>query len=256
MATVTALGHAFTTVADNKTVTATPALNDLIVIVAATSGLAGGTINITDNNSGGAGTYTQVDADRTGFSTTGVLTVWVRNSLIGSASSTIFTATQTGSSGGGLSVLGISGMSIVGLGAIRGSGGQSTGTAATTPAPVLLGRVGTVFSGTQAALTGNVVIGAVGNATNPAALTPRSSPAYSEASDLGYGSPTTGLELMFINSGETASTITWGGTSASTFASLAIEVDASVPQYDWVQPGNADKDSSSIRGAVSRAGVW
>lgn len=217
MATVTHAGTTWTTAAGNKTVTATPALNDLIVVVAATSGLAGGTTAVSDNNSGGAGTYVQVDVDQTGFSTTGVLTVWVRTALVASASSTVFTASQASSSGGGLTVFSVAGMTRTGASAVRGSGGQSSGTSGTTPAPVL----------TQAALTGNPVIGAVANGTSPAGLTPRSSPAYTEASDLGYATPTTGLESMFINSGETASTITWGGTSASTFASIAVELDTS-----------------------------
>ena len=90
---------------------------------------------VTDNNS--AGTYTQVDTDRTGFSTTGVLTVWVRTALITAASSTIFTAAQVGSTGGGLHVYRLSGMTLLGASAVRSSGGQSTGTSGTTPAPVL-----------------------------------------------------------------------------------------------------------------------
>ena len=138
MATQTLAGNTWITTGGNTTVVATPALLDLIIVFAGTSGLAGGTINVTDNNSGGAGTYQQIHTDFTGFSTTGVLTAWVRTALIRSASSTTFTATQTGSSGGGLIVYRIAGMSIVGLGAIRGAGGQSAGTLGTTPAPVLL----------------------------------------------------------------------------------------------------------------------
>ena len=243
MAAVTNAGSVFNTTAGSKTVTATPSVGDLIIVIAATSGLAGGTISVSDDQTP-AGAYTQIGVDRTGFSTTGILTGWVRTALITAASSTIFTANQTGSSGGGLVVYRISGISIVGLGAIRGCGGQNSGTLGTTPAPVLLGRLGTTFAGTQAALTGNVIVTAVCNGTSPAAMTPRASPAYTEAPtpDLGYASPTTGISVCFINSGETASTLTWGGTSATAFASIAIEVDTSVPQYDYVIHGRTAKD--------------
>jgi hypothetical protein len=254
MAAFTSAGSAWTTTAGSKTVTATPTLADLIVVIAGTSGLAGGTIDVTDNNTDGRGTYTQIHTDFTGFSTTGVLTMWVRHALIGSATSTIFTANQTGSSGGGLQVCRISGMSICGLGAVRGAGGQSAGGAGATPAPVLLRRVGTVFSGTQAALTANLCLGAVANGSNPAGMTQPAS--WSESIDLGYTVPTTGLETAFRNSGETGSTITWGSTSATAFASMVIELDISVPQYDYVIPGKADKERLLYRqSAVGRSSV-
>ena len=254
MAATTFAGSAWTTAVGDKAVTATPAVGDLIVVIAGTSGLAGGTINVSDNQAVAA-TYTQAGADFSGFSTTGILTAWVRNRLITAASSTIFTATQTGSSGGGLVVLRISGMSIVGLGAIRGLGGQSTGTAGTTPAPVLLGRVGSVFSGTLAALTTNVVITAVANGATAASLTVPAG--FTEDFDNGYSTPGTGLGVGHDDAGVTASTITWGAVSATQFASIALEVDASVPQYDWVSTGKADKDAQRIlQGAVGRGSVW
>jgi hypothetical protein len=258
MAAVALLGTTvWNTTAGNKTITATPTLGDLIFIFAPCT-LAGGTISVTDNNTDGRGTYTQVHSDFTGFSTNGVLTGWIRNALIGSATSTIFTATQTSSTGGGLVIFRVTGMSIVGLGAVRGAGGQSAGTLGTTPAPVLLGRVGAVFSGTQAALTGNAVVGSVCNGTSPAGLTPPASFTESPTPDLGYTVPTTGFESVRRDSGETGSTITWGSTSATAFASLVVELDASVPQYDYVTFGRADKDRLIVplSPSITRAGSW
>ena len=214
MAAITSAGTTWNTTGGNTTVTATPAINDLIIVIAASSGLAGGTTAVTDDNS--SGTYTQVDVDRTGFSTTGVLTVWVRNSLITAASSTIFTAAQGSSSGGGLTVLRVSGMTRAGAVAIRGTGGESTGTSATTPAPVLA----------STPLPGNPVIAAVCCGTNSTTnFTPRTG--YTEHNDSGYNTPATGLETMSRASGETSATITWGSTAPSTFASVAIELDTS-----------------------------
>lgn len=212
MATVTSAGSIWNTTAGSKTVTATPAVGDLIVVVASSSGLAGGTTAVTDDNS--SGTYTQVDSDRTGFSTTGVLTVWVRNQLIAAASSTIFSIAQAGSTGGGGVVLRVAGIRFVGASAVRSNGGQSTGGAGTTPAPNL----------STTPLIDNVIITAVSNGSNGAGITPRSSPAYSETEPGGYNTPATGLSVCWLNSGETASNITYGGTSATAFASMAIEL--------------------------------
>lgn len=264
MAAFTSAGSTFNTTGGSTTVVATPVLDDLIIVIAASSGLAGGTTSVTDNNSDGFGTYTQIDVDRTGFSTTGVLTMWVRHRLIRSASSTTFTAAQVGSTGGGLQVCRVSGMSIVGLGAIRGAGGQSSGTAATAPAPILLRRTGSTFAGTQAALTGNLCIGAVANGTNPAGMTAPGS--WSESVDLGYATPTTGLETAFRNSGETGSTITWGSNSGSIFASMVIELDASVPLLGYVNPAGQAGHQGQVpsmgaknviqQGAVGRKATW
>lgn len=253
MASITNAGSLFNTTAGDKTVTATPAVGDLVVIVAATSGLAGGTTACSDNQADGKGTYSQISSDFTGFSTTGVLTAWVRNALISAASSTIFTASQGGSSGGGLLVYRISGMSIVGLGAVRGAGGQSSGGAGGTPAPVLLRRVGTTFSGTQAALTGNAMIAAVCNGTN--STTTVTQPAsWTESFDNGYTSPATGMEVCFRNSGETNSTITFGSTTASIFASIAIELDTTVPIIDSIGQIELQRDTPYT--TVVRASVW
>jgi hypothetical protein len=215
MATVTHAATAtWSTTGGTTTNTHTPAVGDLLVVVAATSGLAGGTTAVTDNNADGNGTYTQVDVDRTGFSTTGVLTFWVRNALIGSATSTVVTAAQVGSSGGGLDVFRVSGMSLTGSAAVRQSSGQSSGASAATPAPVM----------GAACLTQNPVIGAVCCGTNATTnFTPRTG--YTEASDVGYNTPATGLETMFRNSGETGTTLTWGSAAPSIFADIVVELD-------------------------------
>lgn len=221
MATITHAATAtWSTTGGSTTNTHTPAVGDLLVVVAASSGLSGGTTAVTDNNADGLGVYTQVDVDRTGFSTTGVLTVWIRNAPIGSATSTVVTAAQVGSSGGGLDVFRVSGMTRTGSGAARQTAGQSTGTSGTTPAPVM----------GSAVLTANPVIIAIATSTNGTANSaPRTSPAYTEATDLGYNTPATGLETQFVNSGETGTTLTVGATAPSAFASVAVELDTTAP---------------------------
>jgi len=207
---VNVLGSAYTTATGTKTVTATPSLNDLIFIVTAYSG-GSGTTAPTDNNSDGKGTYDLVNSVGT------LLFFWVRHALIGSGTSTVFTWAPGTTTGGGLVVLNVSGMSRYSTSAIRQSNVETLQLSGTTPT-VALG---------EAVLTGNPVIGAVLNGTNPATMTPRSSPSYSEAADLGYNTPSTGLEVMYINSGETASSIAWGGTSPSAYRAAVAELDAS-----------------------------
>ena len=214
-------GTTWNTTADSKTVTATPAVGDLIVVVAGSSGLAGGTTAVSDNNSGGAGSYTQVDSDRTGFSTTGVLTVWVRTALVTSGTSTIFTAAQVGSSGGGLHVYRLSGMTLLGASAVRSSGGESTGTSGGTPAPVL----------SQAPHARNPILIACCCGVNAAVMNPRGAaagqPVYAEGADAGYNTPATGMGSAVLNSGEFATTLTFGGaTGAATFASVGVEFES------------------------------
>lgn len=212
MATVTHAGTTSTTTAGDKTVAATPAIGDLIVVVCNATGV--NTTAVADNNADGLGTYTKVDVDRTGFSTAGTLNVWIRNSLVGSATSTTYTATQTTSTGGGLSVFSVAGMTRTGALAVRSSGGQSTGTAVTTPAPVL----------SLTPDTANPIIAAVANGTS-SSTTVTERTGYTEATDLGFINPPTGFETCFLNSGETSATLTFGSTTATTFASIAVELD-------------------------------
>jgi len=217
MAAWTFAGTIWNTTAGDKTVTATPAVGDLIVIVAGTSGLAGGTTACSDNNS--AGTYTQVDVDRTFGANTGVLTVWVRDALIAAASSTIFTASQASSSGGGLHVYRLSGMALTGASAVRSAGGQSAGGAGATPAPVL----------SQAPHARNPILIAVAADQNAASMNPRTG--YAEGADAGYNTPTTGMGSAVLNSGEITATLTFGGTTAAAFGSVGIEMETQERSY-------------------------
>jgi len=222
VATVIDAGETWNTTAGDKTVTvAGMTAGDYVFVFAGTTGLAGGTTAVTDDNS--SGTYTQVDIDRTTGLNTGTLTAWVRNSFVPSTASTVVTAAQTGSTGGGLHVMRVTGLTRTGTSSALQTAGQSTGTAATTPAPV--------FGATPQ--SGNPVVGAVMNGSNPAALTPRSSPAYTESADAGYNTPSAGLECMFINSGETSATITWGSTSATAFADIVVELDTTATGIPW-----------------------
>lgn len=213
MVATTLLGTTtFNTTSGTKTVVATPAVNDLIVIVAGHSG----NTSVSPPTDDQGGTYTLI-ASAVKNTGADILGVFVRDALIPSASSTTFSHAPGSSSGGGLAVIKITGMTRFGLSAIRQSAVQNNQAGGTVATPV--------FS--TAVLTTNAVIGALLNATTPASVSPRSSPSYSELLDVGYSTPTTGLQVMRINSGETGTSIAWNGTSPSAFASLVVELDTS-----------------------------
>jgi hypothetical protein len=216
MAAVTLLGAGtFNTTSGTHTVVATPAYGDLIVIFSANTGNTSAALP-TDNNASSPGTYTEITACACVKATSvDQMRVFVRNNLIFNAASTTFSHAVGTSTGGGLSVFKVTGLARTGLSAAKQGAKQDNQAAAGTPTPVL---------GT-AALTGNALIGAVFNATNPATMTPRTS--WTERNDIGYATPTTGLETMSRDSGETATSIAWGGTSASAFCAAVLELNCS-----------------------------
>ena len=225
MATVTLLGTAtWSTAAGDKTVTATPTLNDLIVVVSAGSGLDSVPV-VTDNQSG---TYTTVEQGSGTFANTNGICIAIRNALVASAVSTIYTSGQTGSSGGGLAVYRVSGMTRTGASANRGSGGTDAGTGITPTATL-----------DQAALTGNALVGGLMNNTSPAGLTPPAG--FTEDADLGYATPTSGFEVVNRDSGETGSVITWGSNSATNWWTAMVELDTSAAADEFAQFHHSDR---------------
>lgn len=225
MATGTDAGGTWNTTAGNKTVVATPAVGDLVVVVAGMSGWAAAdNINVADNNSDGLGTYTKYGTASAPLSQQGgtacALFFFVRNKLIGSATSTTFTATITGDTGGGLTVLRFSGMTRTGPNAVRQIIGQST---QTENPPSIAFNVAT--------LTANPIILAVMGEDNPPALTPPTG--FTEADDTGWATPTTGIEVCWDDSGNTASSYAWSAGALTDHNEIAIELDTSAIPPEW-----------------------
>lgn len=217
MATWTKAGETWNTTAGNKTVVATPAANDLIVVVAGASGMAGADdiSSVTDDNSDGLGTYTRLDTS-TGGGTQGMLTVYVRDALVGSATSTTFTATISGDTGGGLTVMRLAGMAASNVGA--SSYVQVKAQSNQTSNPPSL----TFDAATD---TANAILLAVFCEDNPAALTPPSG--FTEHTDTGYATPTSGIEVCAVNSGQTDSTYTWSGGAVTDHNDMGVEFSVS-----------------------------
>lgn len=239
MATGTDAGGTWNTTAGNKTVVATPAVGDLIVVVHGISGWASGDNSvITDNNSDGNGTYTRWGTATAPLSTGGgtacALWVSIRNSLIGSASSTTFTATNTGDTGGGLTVLRFSGMTRTGSSAVKQTPvGESTQTE--NPPTITFGSTTN---------TNNPVILACMGEDNPLGITPPAG--FSEADDTGWATPTTGIEVCWDDSGNAATLFSWSGGATTDHNEIGVELDTSSP------PSTLLKDIIGV-GVVPRA---
>lgn len=248
MASVSLLGVTFNTTngasGTPKTVTATPAVGDLILIIAAhstnTTSAAptdsqGGTY--TNCETGGAGSgFTKNAADARGA-------IWVRDTAIPSATSTTFSHDPGTTSGGGIAVVKVTGMSRYGISAILQYADQATQLTGATPAPV--------FGATPQ--IGNPIVGMCFNGTN-SSTTVTHRTGYTELVDQGYATPNNGLEVMALNSGETSATITWGSTVASPFGDAVVELDASAAGSVGADSAAATDTAAGVAAAIS-AGV-
>jgi hypothetical protein len=207
----------FTTASGAKTTTlGALAAGEMVFVIVANTGNAA-LPTVTDNNPDGLGAYTAIAGPILKAASVDRMYIFARNALVGSTLSTIITMTPSGATtGGGLSASRWSGFTQVGSAAIvSGQIGKQDNQAAATPAPAL----------PSAATTTNPTLGAVFNATNPATMTPTVN--WTERTDVGYNTPTSGLEAMSRDSGFTGTTVTWGSASGSAFCSVIIELDAS-----------------------------
>lgn len=201
----------FDTNAGNKSASITPAVGGLLVVAFAEAGQAV-TGSISDDR---GGTYTTIiSALRT--ASAAYLAVAIRNQLCASAVAHNVTMTAGGTNtGGGLAVFEFSGMQRVGVAAARQSAKHENIAALGTPAPAL----------GVAALTVNALLAVCVNLTSPAGMTPPSG--FTERQDVGFSTPTTGLEAATADNGITASTITWGSTTGTQAGAIVVELDTS-----------------------------
>lgn len=173
----------------------TPNIEDhLIVFVYATGTVATGSCTSSQGT-----TFTRVRVD----GATDSLYVFIANELEAGLLQTVtFDCTGDAATGCVISVAAVSGGSNLGLNAIKQS---ATNTFAASGTPQA--------SFSSNADTANVTFAAIGNASNPAAITPPTN--WTERADTGYNTPTTGFEYSSRDSGFTSTTITAGSTSAS-----------------------------------------
>lgn len=213
MAAVSLLGSTFTTTAGAKSVTASPAVGDLILILVQVSGDSTHSTP-TDNNS--SGTYTPIGTQLSVNGRYGQL--YIRNSLISSAVYTTFTLENPGSdTGGGLAVIKVTGMSKVGSAAVRQTKQNSQeGTGASI----------TTGTWTSSKLTTNPIVGCLIKDTT---YTVYITAGYTELLDTAYSTPDVSIEVQKKDSGDTTNTMTWNSalTTGRFYGVVGVELDAS-----------------------------
>ena len=206
----------------DRSATGTPVVGDIWLVICNVT--ANGNLTPTCSDTGEGGLYARIGAAL--FASVNTLSAFVRCApFISTASATVTVATGSNSAGNVI-VIPVSGMTRAGAAAIRAFAVQSNQAGATTPAPTLA----------QAALLTNMVISAVGNNTNPAGVTAPTS--FTQQQNVGQPTPNVGLTAASVNSGFTGTTVTWGSTSASTFASIVFELDTTYDPIVAALAGN------------------
>lgn len=188
----------------------TPAASDLLIVVVA----GGATVDTAATVVGSTGqTFTKLGMATRGSSGSS-LYAFVANAAATAVSQTVtFDCTADAATGAIIFVTSFSSVTRIGASAIRQIKILSEIANGATPAPAF----------DMAVLTGNPVLGAVGCAVNPPALTPPTS--FTERADVGYATPAAGAEYATVDSGFTGTTVTWGSAPSSASCSLILEVN-------------------------------
>lgn len=197
----------------------TPADNDLLVLCVTVTNEAS-IASISDSQSLGwtlaiGGLY---DASIDCFG------IYVSNNFALASAMTVTVNLAGTTTGCAMTVLRVSGMARKGAEAIRQTASQQNQAALGTPTATF----------PAVCLTDNVTIGLVANDTNPATVT--HPVGWTEQADTGFGTPTTGFEVISRDSGFTGATITWGGTSPTVFGMAAVELDTAPFSLTWSNP--------------------
>jgi hypothetical protein len=214
MATYVADAITFNTTAGNKTVAITPAVGELLIVVVGNTGTTTDP-TVTDDR---GGTYTRINGVAK-VASADEMHLYVRDQLCQVALSHTLTMNVGGAgTGGGIWVARLAGMAKAGASAVRQQAIQTNQVSGTPTATF-----------TRDILTESFCLFAVFNTANPAALTEPAS--FAERRDVGYATPTTGLQIATRDSGQTGLTITDGSSSASNYCMIALEFDTATPTF-------------------------
>ena len=210
MATVAHLNSTASTsnVTSYATTSFTPTLEDLLFVFV----YATGTVDASPTCTSSQGTtFSLIRRD----GATDSLYAFIANSTESGLAQTItFGCPNDAATGAVITVSAIRAGLRTGLLAVRQSN-SATFAAAGTP----------TVSFSASALTANCTLVGVGNATNPATITPPTG--WTERIDTGYATPTTGFEYSTRDSGFTGTAVTCAATSGSAGRITAIEIEVS-----------------------------
>lgn len=228
----------------NRSCAFTPASGDLLLVFCCVAANTNDTPTCDDDNSD-AGTYTRISCrPYLSGGNNYRLSCFVRNQSMSNTDATTITVATGSNTSGVVIVVAVTGSHRVGSSAVLQSNGQSSQSAGGTPAPA--------FS--SSALTGNLTLTAVGNATTGASVTAPTN--WTERQWISRTSNNVQMSACTRDYGFTGTTITWGGTSATEFASHAIELDGSVPSIaPSVISSTSTTQSPSVGGHVHPDGT-
>jgi hypothetical protein len=202
-----------TTSGTNPSGAITPAVGDFLLVVCQAVGNANTTPTCADGNTGG--TYTRIGTALSNASAN-TLSYFVRDALVPNTTSTTVTVTIGAHTACEVTVYAFSGCPTGGISAIVQSASQANQAGGTTPAPT--------FSSLPSLQ--NIIFSAVGNITNPAGVTGSAGSDPTWTLDQNAGQTGCGLCSQHANSQLPRKVVTWGSTSATAFASVAIEIAA------------------------------
>lgn len=206
----------------NRTATITPAVGDLLVVFCGVSVNTNTSPTCSDDNTNGSGwSLVDVAVKNTSADT---LSCFVRNALMTNTTSTTVTVATGSNTAGAVHLYAISGMNRTGLDAIRQAINEDN-QSADTPNPAFA----------SSCLTGNLTLGCIFNATNPAGMTAPTN--WTEQQDTGFSTPATGLESVSRDSGFTGTTVIWNSASASASCNILVELDATTMDFMGAQLG-------------------
>lgn len=213
MSAVTLLASFANTSDGVKTATGTPTVERLIVLFVHHSGNTA-VVAPTDTNADGLGTYTQIGSNALAAAGgADHIALWVRDALIGSATSTDFTHNPGTTTGGGIAVHEVTAMTRVGAAAYRQWGKSDINGA---------GQFPTCGFATAPWSTNPLITGII-CATNPPAATGPTG--WTTRYNDGHAVPTRGGQTCTIDSGENRVYIQWGST-VNSHGSIIVELDA------------------------------
>lgn len=212
-----------TTSGTNPSVAITPANGDLFFVFCTANGNTNASPTCSDGNTGG--TYTLLFTALKN-SSADIISCFVRNTLVPNTTSTTVTVAIGAHTATEIVVVAVSGATVAGLAAVAQTATQTNQAGSTTPAPA--------FSTAASALS--LCLSMVGNGTNPGGVTAPSGWTRQQ----NVGQTACGLCVSTINSNFASATVTWGGNSASAFASGAVEVQ--------LGPANAGANVAKLTG--------
>ncbi len=201
-----------TDLATDRTVTITPAVGDLLVVICSATGNTNDAPVATDDN---GGTYTLVQTGSFSASANRA-SVHIRSALMVNTTPTVITVATGANTAAELVVLAVAGMTRTGLLAFRSaSSALRSNQGAGTNVQVTTG-VG---------ITTNISFTWCANASNPCNIA--AATGWSERHDVGQATPATGLQVATRNSGYTGTLVDNNDNSGSSYANGYVELDGS-----------------------------